>query len=114
MAKSVKNSVLNKDSRYVNGGETFVYPDRLGWWDRFPMSPADDDIIFTITPTYVGRPDLLAQQIYGKSTLMWVVLQYNNIVDVNEEFVEGAQIRLPTFARLSIMILNKTTGGTPV
>ena len=111
MAK-ITNSVLNKDSRYVNGGDTFVFPGRLGWWDRTPMTPANDDIIFTITPTYAGRPDKLAKQVYGKATLMWVILQYNNIVDVNEEFIEGAQIRLPTFTRLSVLILNKKPGGT--
>lgn len=106
-----KNSVLNKDSRYVNGGDTIVYPNRLGFWDRTVLPLSDDDIIFTITSEYNLRPDRLAKAIYGKATYMWVILQYNNIVDINEEFISGAQLRLPTFQRLSLAVLTKKSGG---
>jgi len=106
-----KNSVLNKDSRYVNGGDTIVYPNRLGFWNRIVLPPSDDDIPFTITSEYNLRPDRLARDLYGKATYMWVILQYNNIVDINEEFVTGAQLKLPTFQRLSLAILIKKSGG---
>lgn len=112
MATVNKNSVLNKDSRYVNGGTTLVFPNRLGFWDRVVFPPSDDDILFTITPQYNLRPNKLAFDTYGKDIYMWVILQYNNIVDINEEFITGAVIKLPSFQRLSLVILSHQTGGT--
>jgi hypothetical protein len=45
---------------------------------------------------------------------MWLVLQYNSIVDINTEFVAGESIILPTFERAQTQILTKSVGGNPV
>ena len=58
------------------------------------------DIKMVVTKRYAGRPDLVAYDVYGRTTLMWVVLQYNTILDITEDFVEGTQITLPTRSRL--------------
>lgn len=101
-------STDNKNSRYVQGGITDVYSNKLGWWERTPIPYSDDDIMLTIDLKYSGRPSLLAYDLYGKDTLMWIVLQYNNIVDIEEEFVEGKEIRAPRPERVFFQILNKT------
>lgn len=108
------NSARSTSGRYTQGGLTDRYRNRLGWWERFPLGRQNDDIRFTITPQYNGRPDLVAYRIYKKATLAWLVLQYNNIVDINTEFVTGKTIFLPTPRRAQVTILANTTGGNPV
>ena len=102
------SSLQIRTGRYKQGGTTESSPGKLGWWERrvYPMS--DDDTTFEITPTYIGRPDLIAYAAYGKASLMWLVLEYNNIVDINEELVGGASIKLPSAARVYSEILTKT------
>ena len=106
MAKTRSDQV--RGSRMKQGGVTDVSGDRLGWWERtiFPKSPLD--VTIKLTRKYAMRPDLLAYDMYGKVTLQWFVLQYNNIIDVTEEFVEGATITLPTKSRLMMELLGKS------
>ena len=89
------SSANDTTSRYVMGGETEqLNPGYLDWWERTIFPPALDDIPFTITKKYSKRPDALAYDTYGKDKLGWLILQYNNIQDINTEFVEGAEITL--------------------
>ena len=101
-------------SRYVQGGITDVFSNRLGWWDGYELTTAPDDVTFQLDAKYNTRPDLLAYDMYGKATLMWLVLQYNLIVDINTEFITGATITLPSKARLFQSILTYQAGGNPV
>lgn len=112
----VRNSVLNRTSRYVQGGLTDRYSNRLGWWERDleTFEPQSDDVFVEITPTHDRRPDKLAADYFGRSTFMWIVLQMNNIVDINEEFVAGKTIRLPEPSRATLSFANKRTGGLQV
>lgn len=101
-----------RNSRYVQGGDTVVYPNRLGWWERRIFDQESDDIQITdLAMQYHKRPDLLAYDIYGNALLAWLVLQYNNIVDINEEFVAGASLRLPSVERVLLVLMNKAPGG---
>ena len=108
------NSTEIRNSRYVQGGETDRYANRLGWWERRTMPRQDDDIQYTIDKRVEGRPDLIAHHVYGKVQLMWLVLQYNNIVDVETELVAGEEIFLPTMERVMLSIMTKPVGGNPV
>ncbi len=103
-----------KTGRYTQGGLVDRYNRRLGWWERFPMDRSTDDIRFVITKQYENRPDLVAYAVYEKSTLAWLVLQYNNIVDINTEFVTGKVLTLPTPQRAQTNILSQRTGGNIV
>jgi hypothetical protein len=107
MANNI-SSMNTRSGRYKQGGNTDTFPARLGWWERRPMSKALDDITFKLTSKYINRPDLIAFDVYGRSKLMWVVLQYNNIVDTNLELVEGRTIYLPSVRRLQTEILTRT------
>lgn len=91
--------------RYNIGGKTESLPTRLGWWDRKIMSKSSTDVSITITPRYATRPDLLAYDLYGSASLMWVVLQFNSIIDINEEFKVGSEITVPSKSRLFTQIL---------
>ena len=106
-------STENRRSRYVQGGETSVYSNRLGWWERRDIPNYDDDIVITISQLHDRRPDLLAADLYGTPSLQWLVLQYNNILDINTEFVAGKEIRLPSEERVMLDLLNQPIGGVP-
>jgi len=108
------NSAEQSKSRYVQGGRVDRFQNRLGWWERFPLPRSSDDITFPITRQFDRRPDLVAFQVYGQVSLMWLVLQYNSIVDINTEFIAGKSIILPTFERTQTQILTKSVGGNPV
>jgi len=108
------NSADIKTGRYTQGGLVDRYRRRLGWWERYPMDLATDDFSFTITKQFEKRPDLVAYTVYEKATLAWLVLQYNNIVDINTEFVAGKVLRLPSAARAQTNLLSNRTGGNIV
>lgn len=92
-----KSSLAKKRSRMLNGGTTEVKGNKLGWWERKALEkdPATD-IVVTITPVLERRPHAIAYKFFGKSVLFWLVLQYNNIVDVEEELTLGTEIVLPS------------------
>lgn len=105
------NSANSQRGRYAQGGTTDRYPTRLGWWARRVLPKSDTDISITIDPRYEFRPWVVAYDYYGSESLEWVVLQYNNILDPMEEFVQGTVITIPTNARLNLEILSKQAGG---
>lgn len=104
----VKSSAGVTTGRYVQGGTTTLGVGFLGWWERRIFSRSDEDVVFRISTKYHRRPDLLAFDVYGRASMMWVILQYNNIVDINEEFLEGKQILLPSQTRVQTEILSRS------
>lgn len=105
-----KSSVRKPLTRYVQGGETTVYAKRLGWWERDIDIPRDEvtDIVLTIDSGYHRRPDLVADRYYGNTELTWIVLQYNDVVDVQADFVSGTTITIPSSDRVYFDILVRT------
>jgi len=108
------NATEIKTGRYSQGGLTDRFNRRLGWWERVPLERATSDISFVITKQFEGRPDLVSAVVYEKDTLAWLVLQYNNIVDINTEFVTGKVLTLPTPERAQTNLLSRRTGGKVV
>lgn len=102
-----KSSVLKRRSRYVQGGDTIVRKKRLGWWERYPNIEPDyiTDVPVYLDPSLAGRADLIAEKIYGDSSLEWIVLQFNNIVDTIEELAVGKTITIPSKDRVFFSIL---------
>lgn len=108
------NAVELKESRYVQGGTTDRYPTRLGWWERKKIEKRDNDLRVVVRTNEDRRPDLMAARIYGNARLQWLVLQYNNIVDIQTEFLPGMELRLPTQRRVTLDIMTAPTGGNRV
>lgn len=96
-----KNSLLKRYSRHRQGGTTDLFEKRLGWWEKRTDIPKDqiDDITFMIESQHEFRPDIVSFLVYGRADLEWLVLQYNNIVDINEEFKAGRELKLPSANR---------------
>lgn len=105
---SNKNSLDRKYSRFVVGGKTYQVGDFLGWWEKKDIPKnALDDIKFIITSEFSLRPDKIAKYVYGREDFQWLVLQYNTIVDINEELVTGKTIILPSYQRVMFNIINE-------
>lgn len=102
-----QRSDRQNQGRYVQGGGVESYPKRIGWWERKSMAFAPTDVEFEITSKFNKRPDLLAFDMYGSARLQWLVLQFNTIVDINEEFITGKLIRLPLRSRVFSELLAK-------
>lgn len=92
----------------LNGGTAELKGNKIGWWERKTL-PKDvaTDIELTIDEEYAGRPHLVAFDYYGTVRLTWLVLQYNSIVDVEEEFKLGDNIVIPSPQR-ALTTLTKT------
>jgi hypothetical protein len=105
-----KSSIRKKNSRYVQGGESSVGEKFIRWWERTVYDKnVVTDVEYTIPIYYAGKPDLIANDYYGRQELGWLVLQYNNIVDINEELAVGKTIKLPASSRVFYEMLNKST-----
>jgi hypothetical protein len=86
-----KSAMNSKRGRYLTGGDTDIFSNRLGWWERdlTILTRALDDVTYLITKDKEFKPSLVAYEVYNTTELEWLVLMYNNIVDINEEFVTG-------------------------
>jgi len=62
-----------------------------------PFTKRADDVLYEIDSVYESRPDLLASDLYGTSSLWWVFAQRNPnvLVDPLRDFVAGARIYIP-------------------
>ena len=67
-----------------------------------PITRLPDDVLYEIDSVYEYRPDLLAEDLYGNSSLWWVFAQRNPnvLVDPLMDFVAGARIYIPRAATL--------------
>lgn len=108
------NSTDVTHSRYTQGGQTERYPTRLGWWTRRAFPKSDTDIKVTITDRSHQRPWIVSYDYYGSEQYEWLILQYNNILDVTDEFVVGTIITIPSHQRLNLEIMSGTTGGQKI
>lgn len=111
---NLKKSTDNRNSRYVQGGISEIYSIRTGWWERQIFERQDDDIQFVVGASDAKRPDIISQIVYGKAIYAWLVLQYNNIVDVETELLPGKVLFLPSQSRLILDIITKPTGGKKI
>lgn len=79
------------------------------FWDQteYPdIALSDDDTYIQLTDAQAHRIDLIAQDFYGDSELLWI-LQVANNVDLPNQFVEGQVIRIPAKATVSTLLAPK-------
>lgn len=108
-----KSSIEKKNSRLLQGGLVEERGRFLAFWEPRELRRdtfTDERII--LTREYDGRPDLVAFDLYGKATLGWLILQYNNIVDPTTEFIAGKTILAPSRARVQFEIVSRPLGTT--
>lgn len=96
------------NNRYVQGGVSESFQPRIGWWERNIYEKSETDTSIVIQNNYDKRPDILSTLVYGSPAYTWFILQYNNIVDINTEFVAGKTLLIPTKERLMTEILTRS------
>lgn len=107
-----KSSLRRKNSRILQGGTSETSGDKISWWERRNIAGRDArEFNYTITNATAGRPDLVSFEFYGTTEYEWIVLQYNNIIDISEEFVYGKVLRLPSKTFVITNIINKPAGS---
>jgi hypothetical protein len=104
------NSLYNRYSRYVGGGETERSNDFIEWWERSEFTLGDDDINYTVENFFAHRLDLIAEMFFHEPRLWWVIAQYNNILDPVGEISAGCILRIPSKNRLSTMLATREGG----
>jgi len=108
------NNVIKGTNRYTQGGLSDYYDVRVGWWERNVFERDATDIIFYVDNNNEFRPDLISYAVYNSPRYTWLVLQYNNIVDINEELVNGTRLLLPSTGRLTNSILTNPIIGKKI
>lgn len=71
-----------------------------------PVAADVDDFLYSIEAQYANRPDLLAYDLYGESSLWWVFIQRNLDVlqDPIYDFVPGKKIYIPKNSSLRTVL----------
>lgn len=110
MSNQNTNSLYNKFSRYVGGGETETENKMIEWWERSILEPGGEDISYIVEDFYVGRLDLIASVFYNEPRWWWVIAQYNSILDPFGEIVSGRILLIPPKDRIAA-ILSAKLGG---
>lgn len=84
----------SKNSPYYN---TKSFGQFLDLIEYRPVSQRNDDLLYTIDKIYEFRPDLLAYDLYGSSSLWWVFRSRNpnSIDDPIFDFRSGLVIYIP-------------------
>lgn len=104
------NSLYNKFSRYVAGGQTETDGKNIEWWERTIFPQDSSDIVYAVENIYTGRLDLIASVFYNEPRWWWIIAQYNNILDPFSEILPGRLLRIPTKNRVTDM-LGTSQGG---
>jgi hypothetical protein len=102
-----KTSMKKENSRYLQGGVSDIGKNYIRWWERRILKKDDNsDVVYVISRVYAAAPDLIAYDYYGRNDLGWLILQYNNVVDINEELAVGKAILLPSKDRVFYEMVN--------
>ena len=93
--------VTTARTRYTTGGTVETNSVGIGFWTRATFPKAADDIEVELTEQTASRLNILTKQLYGRDNLVWLVWQYNNILDPVAEIYPGRIIKLPNPARFA-------------
>ena len=102
---SNKNSVLQKKTRYVSGGETEVNIRSLEWWERKVFKPSQDDLRYVVEKHLEFKLPSIATMFLNDPKLWWIIAQYNNILDPVTEIYEGRVLLIPSKENFKVIIV---------
>lgn len=94
---------IGSDSRYLRNGKIYidVRDNNQKWNYQPPTINADPtDIVETVLPQEMWRPDLIAARVYnGRHFLSWVIMRANKLFHVRE-IIPGMALRIPSLSRI--------------
>jgi hypothetical protein len=92
--------MVSNKTRYGFGGTVETNSVGTGFWVRTLLPRRSDDVIIQISPEEALRPSLVTFKLYGKDNMLWLLFQYNNIIDPIEEIFPGRYMVLPHPSRV--------------
>lgn len=90
----------HKKTRYSIGGTTEMNSVGVGFWSRSTLPQRDDDSFVVLTEHTAKHLNIVSQQFFGRDTLAWLIMQYNNIIDPVEELYPGRVLAIPNPSRI--------------
>ena len=83
-----------------DGNETY------GRWNS-PLGPAiyNNLVLIVVNANYAGRPDLIANDLYGDDSLDWMLIAVNNATDALNWPNAGDTIKVPSTSILTSELL---------
>lgn len=94
----------SKMRRYTQIFDEDVQQMRCGYYDKtlYQYSEAirEDDIVWSITPGFEYRSDLISTKFYGTAKYDWIIEDLNNIADPIRDLVIGLKLKLPSQNRI--------------
>lgn len=90
------------NTRYTNGiiATNRSSKDFLVLRKPLNLEESSTDTFIVVTQQYEKRPDLVANQVYGKSELWWAIYEFNNIKDPFFDLRAGQILRIPSVERV--------------
>lgn len=89
-----------KKTRYAIGGSTETNSVGTGFWTRSTLPRREDDSFVVLTEHTAKRLNIISHQFFGRDTLSWLILQYNDIIDPVEELYPGRVLSIPNPSRI--------------
>jgi hypothetical protein len=89
-----------KKTRYAVGGTTEYNSVGTGFWTRETLPRRADDSFVVLTEQTAKRLGIVSHQFFGRDTLAWLILQYNNIIEPVEELYPGRVLAIPNPSRI--------------
>lgn len=84
---------------------TSIYGNYMGYYVHRTIDEADDDVEITMDMhRYVGRPDLLAYDLYGDQKLWWVFGVRNGWDDPINDLTLGLEMIIPSYTTITAVL----------
>jgi hypothetical protein len=93
--------MVTDKTRYGFGGVVDTNTVGVGFWTRKILPFRSDDVYIKMSAVEALKPSQVTYKLYGKDNLLWLLLQYNNIIDPVEELFPGKVIVLPHPTRIN-------------
>jgi len=98
------NSRMLDTALLVEGGTEY-----FDIWEPIVFPVSEDDTVYKVTQTDLGRLDVIAYRYYNDPNLWWVIAHVNKIEDIFEEILPGTKLRIPSYSTVRL-ILNRLVG----
>ena len=97
---------FSQNSKYTRNSVKYIdNNNKLQVWYRRPtIEQHSTDEVIMVEAGELMRPDKIANRMYGKPNLSWVIILTNQIFDIREFYV-GRQLRIPKLERIQGFIL---------
>ena len=95
------NQLFKRGSRFLRNGTYYFNSngDKKVWYNKPKILPHSTDLITKVEWGEEWNPKAIANRVYGRYELGWVIMTANKLLHPRELIV-GKQIRIPSLSRI--------------